>query len=65
MVHGVDEGSEAIVGKDASIGIDSTLTFREAFIVDALFISASSRIYSTSMCQMSMEDVGVISMCVY
>lgn len=58
----VPEGPEARVGNDASSSIISTSTSRDVSTRAALFLSSFSRVYSTYICQMSMEDMGVTSM---
>uniref|UniRef100_M1D8P8 Uncharacterized protein n=1 Tax=Solanum tuberosum TaxID=4113 RepID=M1D8P8_SOLTU len=62
VLAGVPEGSEAGVGKDASVVMDSTSTSGDASTGVALLLYASSRVYSASMRRISVEDVGVTSM---
>ncbi|KAG5613712.1 hypothetical protein H5410_013536 [Solanum commersonii] len=57
----VPKGPEAGVGKDASAGNKSTSTSEEIYVETALLPSASSRINSVSIRQMSVEDKEVTS----
>lgn len=57
VVLGVPVSLKVGVGKDVSVGIDSMSTSGDVSIKVYLILSASSRVYSTSMCQISVEDV--------
>ena len=57
VVLGVPVSLKVGVGKDVSVGIDLTSTSGDVSIRVDLILSTSSCVYSTSMCQISLEDV--------
>ncbi|KAG5631171.1 hypothetical protein H5410_002888 [Solanum commersonii] len=55
---GISEGTKALVGEDASAGIESTLTYEKVSAGATFLLSTSSLVNSDSICQMS--DPGVL-----
>ncbi|KAG5586518.1 hypothetical protein H5410_046952 [Solanum commersonii] len=58
---GIPEGSEAGVGEGASAGNESTLTSGEVSAGAALLLSTSSRVNSSSICQMFVDNTRMTS----
>ncbi|KAG5631887.1 hypothetical protein H5410_003604 [Solanum commersonii] len=53
------DGPKAEVGKDAYVGIESMSTFGDISTGAALFLSASSRVYSASIRLISIDEEGI------
>ncbi|KAG5590319.1 hypothetical protein H5410_040833 [Solanum commersonii] len=58
---GIPEGPEVGVGEDTSAGNESTLTSKDVSVRAALLLSTSSRVNSTLICRISVEDEGMTS----